>query len=58
MRTDGEVESLLGWADERSAVWTKTSPPKSDALTGGEHLVEIDEASGLVFKSPMLENSA
>lgn len=51
IRTDREIESLVAWADARGALWAKTSAPKTDELTGGEHLVEIDERSGIVFKS-------
>ena len=51
IRADREAQSLASWADERGALWAKSSPPRTDELTGGEHLVEIDEAAGLVFKS-------
>jgi len=51
IRSDREIESLVAWADERCALWTKTAPPKTDELTGGEHLVEIDEATRIVFKT-------
>jgi hypothetical protein len=51
IRSDREVESLVAWADARGALWSKTSTPKADELTGGEHLVEIDERSGMVFKT-------
>ncbi len=51
IRTDREIESLVAWADARGALWIKTSAPKTDELTGGEHLVEIDENAGIVFKS-------
>jgi hypothetical protein len=51
IRADREIESIIAWADERSALWPKTTPQIPDELTGGEHLVEIDEATGIVFKS-------
>lgn len=53
IRTDREAESLASWFDERGALWIKSNPPKPDELTGGEHYVEIDEDSGLVFKSTL-----
>jgi hypothetical protein len=51
IRTDREAESLAAWADAKGALWTEERPPKTDALTGGEHLVEIDELTGTVFKT-------
>jgi hypothetical protein len=51
IRADREVESLVAWADERGLLSTRSSPPQTDALTGGEHLVEINEEAGLVFKT-------
>ena len=50
-RSDQEAESLISWADEKGALWSEKNVPKTDDLTGGEHLVEIDEDSGRVFKS-------
>jgi hypothetical protein len=51
VRTDREAESLVAWADARGVLIERQSPPKEDELTGGEHLVEINEDSGLVFKT-------
>lgn len=51
IRTDREAESLTAWADDRGALWIEHSPAKTDELTGGEHRVEIDENSVIVFKS-------
>jgi hypothetical protein len=51
IRADREAESLAAWADERGLVSTRNRPPQGDALTGGEHFVEIEENSGMVFKS-------
>jgi hypothetical protein len=50
-RSDREAESLISWADEKGALWSEKNVPKTDDLTGGEHIVEIDEDSGRVFKS-------
>ena len=35
IRTDSEIESLVAWADERSALWRKEIAPPKDELTGG-----------------------
>ncbi len=51
IRTDREAESFAAWADDRGALWTEYSPAKTDELTGGEHSVEIDDRSTMVFKS-------
>jgi hypothetical protein len=51
IRADRESESLVALFDATGAVWTETAPQQSDELTGGEHLVYLDEAHGRVFKS-------
>lgn len=51
IRSDREAESLAAWADARGALWVKATPPVTDELTGGEHLVEIDEQEWIVFKT-------
>jgi hypothetical protein len=51
IRSDREAESLAAWADARGALWIKAAPPVTDELTGGEHLVEIDERGLIVFKT-------
>lgn len=51
IRTDREAESLVEWADERGVLARRSQPPPEDDLTGGEHLVELNEAEGLVFKA-------
>lgn len=51
IRSDREAESLARWADDRSAIRSKTSPPHKDELTGGEHLVTLNPLGGIVFKS-------
>lgn len=51
IRTRRETQSLVAWADERGVLTHRDIPQKTDDLTGGEHLVEFDEDSGLVFKA-------
>jgi hypothetical protein len=51
IRADREAESLLAWADENGVLMREDQPPPEDELTGGEHLVELDEDSGQVFKA-------
>jgi len=50
IRTDREAQSLVEWADERGVLARRSQPPPEDDLTGGEHLVELNEEEGLVFK--------
>jgi len=52
-RSEKEAESLVSWADGKGALWTETKVPESDELTGGEHIVELDERSDRVFKSTL-----
>jgi hypothetical protein len=51
IRSHREAESLASWADARGALWIKAAAPVTDELTGGEHLVEIDERALIVFKT-------
>jgi hypothetical protein len=51
IRTDREAQSLAAWADDRGILSTRSRPPQSDELTGGEHFVELNEDAGIVFKS-------
>jgi hypothetical protein len=51
IRTDREIESITAWTDARGLLSTRSRPPQTDELTGGEHFVEIHEETGLVFKS-------
>ena len=50
-RADIESESLAAIFDAKGALWAEIAPQQSDELTGGEHLVYLDEAHGWVFKS-------
>lgn len=51
IRTDREAESLARWADAEGVFEIETRPPQPDELTGGEHLVTLDESGGIVYKS-------
>lgn len=51
IRSRGEAESLITWSHARGILATRGCPPQADELTGGEHLVEINEDAGVVFKS-------
>ena len=51
IRADRESQSLAALFDAKGAVWTETSPPQDDELTGGEHFVHLDEPHARVFKS-------
>jgi len=51
IRSRREAESLVAWADERGLLVERETPPREDDLTGGEHLVDLNEEEGLVFKA-------
>jgi hypothetical protein len=51
IRADRESESLATLFDAKGALWTEAAPPQSDELTGGEHLVYLDESHARVFKA-------
>lgn len=51
IRADREAQSFAAWSDARGILATRSRPPQADELTGGEHLVEINEDAGVVFKS-------
>ncbi len=53
IRAHKEAESLAIWADDRGLLSTRCRPPEADELTGGEHLVELEENTGRVFKSTL-----
>lgn len=51
IRSDRETESLARWADAEGVLSIESRSPKTDELTGGEHLVTLDPLGGIVQKS-------
>ena len=51
VRADIESQSLATIFDGKGSLWSEATPQQGDELTGGEHLVYLDEAYGRVFKA-------
>jgi hypothetical protein len=53
IRSRGEAESLARWADAEGVLEIENRSPRPDELTGGEHLVTLDETGRVVYKSTL-----
>lgn len=51
IRSDREAESLARWADAKGVLTTESRAPQPDELTGGEHMVTLDDSNGVVAKA-------